>query len=158
MKKILLPLILSLVTLVTACKKDTCDEAESSIVASSSEITTIQNYLTANGLTATQHSSGFFYNIITQGSSTTPTLCASVTVRYKGTLLNGSVFDESTTNVSFLLKNLIVGWQKGIPLIQKGGKIKLYLPPSLGYGSSSSGSIPGNSTLIFDIELIGVEN
>ena len=56
--------MLNFLILISACKKDQCDEAESSIVASASEITTIQNYLTANGLTATQHSSGFFYNII----------------------------------------------------------------------------------------------
>ena len=59
---------------------------------------------------------------------------------------------------SFQLKNLIIGWQKGIPLIQKGGSIRLYIPPSMGYGSKSSSSIPANSTLIFDIDLVGVVN
>jgi FKBP-type peptidyl-prolyl cis-trans isomerase FkpA len=54
------------------------------------------------------------------------------------------------------LGQLIVGWQKGLPLISSGGKITLYIPPSLGYGSAAAGSIPANSILIFDIELISV--
>jgi FKBP-type peptidyl-prolyl cis-trans isomerase FkpA len=151
-------LILLLSTsLFWACKKDKCDLVESTDVASDTEVTVIKNHLTANGLQATQHSSGLFYVIENQGSGTTPNLCSSVTVKYKGTLLNGTVFDESTSNVTFPLNNLITGWKKGIPLVQKGGKIKLYVPPSLGYGSTSISGIPGNSTLIFDIEVVGVE-
>ncbi|HAD33478.1 MAG TPA: FKBP-type peptidylprolyl isomerase, partial [Chitinophagaceae bacterium] len=57
--------------------------------------------------------------------------------------------------VSFGLDGLIVGWQEGIPLIGAGGKIKLYLPPSLAYGSNANGNIPANSSLIFDIDLLG---
>jgi FKBP-type peptidyl-prolyl cis-trans isomerase FkpA len=74
-------------------------------------------------------------------------------VKYTGRLTNGSVFDSST-GATFALANLITGWQQGIPYIGKGGKITLYLPPSLGYGSQASGSIPANSILIFEIELI----
>ncbi len=129
---------------------------QSGIIASASEIATIQNYLSTHSLTATQHSCGLFYSITDPGTGDTPDLCSSVTVRYKGTLTNGSIFDQSTSNVSFPLSNLIIGWQQGIPLIKKGGKITLYVPPSLGYGSMSQSGIPGNSTLIFDIELIGV--
>ena len=156
MKDIILPLFFALVSLLTSCKKDKCDAEESALVASAAEISTIQNHLTTNSISATQHSSGLFYTIINEGSGNSPSLCASVTVKYKGTLLNGTVFDESAGNTSFILKNLIVGWQKGIPLIKKGGKIKLYVPPSLGYGSASQSGIPGNSTLIFDIDLVGV--
>jgi FKBP-type peptidyl-prolyl cis-trans isomerase FkpA len=52
---------------------------------------------------------------------------------------------------------LILGWQYGIPLVKAGGRIMLYLPPSLGYGSQSTGTIPANSVLIFDITLQGVQ-
>lgn len=158
MRKIWLILLLAPLFLAPACKKDKCDLQESSLVASAAEIAVIQNYLTANSLTATQHSSGIFYSISSEGSGDSPNLCSSITVKYKGMLLNGSVFDESTTNVSFPLINLIVGWQKGLPLITKGGRIRLYIPPSLGYGSASQSGIPGNSTLIFDIDLVGVVN
>lgn len=148
------------ISLITSysCKKKTCDLTQSSVVASASEITTIQNHLTANSLTATQHQDGFFYNITKAGSGIAPDLCSSITLKYKGTLLNGNVFDQSTTNITFLLKDLIIGWQKGLPLIQKGGSIRLYIPPSMGYGSNTSSGLPANSTLIFDIDLVGVEN
>lgn len=158
MKKLFLALFSIALITSYSCKKKTCDLTQSSVVATASEITTIQNYLTTNSLTATQHSDGFFYSITKAGSGLAPDLCSSITLKYKGTLLNGNVFDQSTSNITFLLKDLIVGWQKGLPLIQKGGSIRLYIPPSMGYGSNTSSGLPANSTLIFDIDLVGVEN
>ena len=70
---------------------------------------------------------------------------------------NGSVFDQNQAGVTFTLSQLILGWQKGIPLIKKGGSIKLYLPPSLGYGCNAVGAIPPGSNLIFSIDLIDVQ-
>ncbi len=67
---------------------------------------------------------------------------------------NGNVFDKSTAPVAYSLLNLITGWKNGLPLIKKGGKIKLYIPPALGYGQNQYQSIPGNSILIFDIDLL----
>jgi FKBP-type peptidyl-prolyl cis-trans isomerase FkpA len=156
MKKIVFPLFLLMATCFASCKKSDCNLTPPQVTVSATEITTIQNYLTAGNLTATQHSSGLFYKVINEGSGETPTLCSSVTVKYKGTLTDGTIFDQSSTNVSFPLSNLIDGWKHGIPLIKKGGKILLYIPPSLGYGSASQSGIPGNSTLIFDIDLVGV--
>jgi FKBP-type peptidyl-prolyl cis-trans isomerase FkpA len=141
-----------------SCNKNTCDENPPSTIASAAEIKVLQDFITANGIIATQHASGLFYRILSQGSGANPNQCSSITVRYKGTLLSGSTFDQSTTNVSFLLNQLIAGWKLALPLLQKGGKIMLYIPPSLGYGSSSQSGIPANSSLIFDIDLIGVEN
>ena len=156
MRRIITPLLaIALTFLFPACKKTTCNLHQSGLIASAAEIATIQNYLTTNSLTATQHSNGLFYSITDAGTGDSPDLCSSVTVRYKGSLTNGVIFDQSTNNVSFPLSNLIIGWQHGIPLIKKGGKITLYIPPSLGYGSASQSGIPGNSTLIFEIELIG---
>lgn len=156
-KNSLLGFVITILALsLVNCNKNKCDLEASSIVASAVEITTIQNHLTANSLNATQHSSGLFYEITNAGSGDNPNLCSSVTVKYKGTLLNGSVFDESSSNVSFPLKQLIVGWQLGLPLLKKGGSIKLYVPPSLGYGSASQSGIPANSTLIFTIDLVDV--
>ncbi len=86
----------------------------------------------------------------------------SVTIQYTGALASdGSVFDTSLKDansqpVTFPLANLIPGWQQGIPGMKVGGKRRLYIPSSLGYGTQGSGqAIPPNSDLIFDIELIG---
>ena len=126
-------------------------------VPTAAEIASLQAYLTSNSITATQHPDGFFYRIITQGTGATPTLASTVTFKYTGTLTNGAIFDQSTTGVSFVLSQLILGFRKGLPLIQKGGSIILYLPPSLGYGCSATGSIPPGSNLIFSVELTDVQ-
>ncbi len=126
-------------------------------VPTAAEIASLQAYLTSNSITATQHPDGFFYRIITQGTGATPTLASTVTFKYTGTLTSGAIFDQSTTGVSFVLSQLILGFRKGLPLIQKGGSIILYLPPSLGYGCSATGSIPPGSNLIFSVELTDVQ-
>jgi FKBP-type peptidyl-prolyl cis-trans isomerase FkpA len=82
-----------------------------------------------------------------------PSLASDITINYKGYLLDGTVFDENT-NITFALNRLIRGWQQGIPLIKPGGEIMLLIPSELGYGANRSGSIPGNSVLIFEIDLI----
>lgn len=120
------------------------------------EITSLQNYLTSHSITATQHPGGFFYIIIAPGSGPTPNLSSTVTVKYTGTLENGNIFDQNQTGASFPLSQLILGWQRGLPLIQKGGSIKLFLPPSLGYGCTQVGQIPPGSNLIFTIDLLDV--
>jgi len=107
---------------------------------------------------ATQHPSGFFYSIETPGAGVTAGLCNAVSVKYVGKLTNGTIFDQTTGSpATFTLGELIVGWQKGLPLIKPGGKIHLYIPPSLGYGANANGPIPANSNLIFDMELVAVQ-
>jgi FKBP-type peptidyl-prolyl cis-trans isomerase FkpA len=145
-----------------SCLKSSGDTSNNCVsnntgVPTAAEIASLQAYITANNITATQHPDGFFYRIITQGSGATPNLASNVTVKYTGTLTNGSVFDQNTTGATFLLSQLILGWRKGLPLIQKGGTILLYLPPSLGYGCSATGTIPPGSNLIFSIELVDVQ-
>jgi FKBP-type peptidyl-prolyl cis-trans isomerase FkpA len=141
-------------------KKDqTCNLNDSNVSASAAEIASLQTYLSSNGITATQHPSGFFYKITQVGSGqAVVNLCSKITIKYVGKLTNGTIFDQTTAGATatFTLGQLIIGWQKGIPLISSGGKITLYIPPSLGYGSAGSGPIPPNSILIFDIELVGV--
>ena len=151
------------IAMLASCNKSTnstsnCNYTASTAVASASEIANLKAYLDANALPYTQHPSGIFYKINTQGAGTTATVCSDVTVKYSGrTTSSTTPFDQNTTGVTFTLGQLIAGWQIGIPLIQKGGSIILYIPPSLGYGSSASGSIPPNSNLIFNIELIFVQ-
>lgn len=166
MKKIVLPLFV-LVTVMFACKKtDKCPYTESTVTAPASEITYLQKIITDSGFVATQHSSGVFYNITTPGSGSSPNLCSTITVRYTGSLLsNGSIFDSntSTAGTNFTLGGLVVGWQKVLPLLKGGGRITLYIPPSLGYGAQSIRDqsnmliIPAYSYLKFEIELLNVQ-
>lgn len=114
-------------------------------------------YASANGITATKHSSGLYYQIIEGGTGAWATVNSQVTVSYTGKLLNGNTFDQNSS-YSAALNKLIEGWQIGIPLIKKGGRIKLIIPSSLAYGCNGSGaSIPANSVLYFDVSLIDVK-
>lgn len=86
----------------------------------------------------------------------------SVTVNYRGTLTNGTEFDSSYKRNQPFTFNLgagqvIQGWEQGVAGMKVGGKRKLTIPPSLGYGSRDMGTIPPNSTLVFEIELLKVE-
>ncbi|WP_425619628.1 FKBP-type peptidyl-prolyl cis-trans isomerase [Buchnera aphidicola] len=115
----------------------------------------MKNFAKLKGVQKT--SSGLLYLIEKQGEGNKITNNTKITVHYKGTLINGIEFDNSYLKgkpVSLNLKNVILGWQEGLKYIQKGGKIKLVIPPNLAYGKQSVNGIPGNSTLIFDIELL----
>jgi FKBP-type peptidyl-prolyl cis-trans isomerase FkpA len=125
-------------------------------VPTTAEIASLQAYLTSKSITATQHPDGFFYVIQVQGTGVSPQLSSTVNVKYTGKLTNDVIFDENQTGTNFLLSSLILGWRRGLPLIQEGGKITLYLPPSLGYGCTQTGTIPPGSNLIFTIDLIDV--
>ena len=133
----------------TACKNKTIESEQGAILA----------YASSNSITATAHSSGLYYQIISQGTGATPTLNSKIFVTYTGKLTNGTTFDSGTTpaGTGWALGGLIPGWQLGIPLIQKGGQIKLIIPSSLAYGCQGYGSIPGNSVLYFDISLTDVQ-
>ncbi|MEZ4987372.1 MAG: FKBP-type peptidyl-prolyl cis-trans isomerase [Saprospiraceae bacterium] len=146
MKTLYLLLAFAVLT-VGACKKEDQATIDRDIILS---------YLEANNLTAEEDPSGLFYIIDVPGGQQKPTLANSVTVKYKGYLTNGTVFDETTNGntATFPLSNLIAGWQIGIPKFGRGGKGVLIVPSSLGYGSRRVGSIPANSVLVFDMELV----
>jgi len=157
--------VLFTVVLFASCTKenDQCKYDPCAVGAPAAEVSQLETWLASASITATKHCSGVYYIIDAPGSGgNTPTICSNVSVKYKGQLTNGTVFDQATTPVTFQLANLIEAWKKGIPLIKTGGKIRLYCPPSLAYGSqeirNGSGTviIPANSILIFEIELTGV--
>jgi FKBP-type peptidyl-prolyl cis-trans isomerase FkpA len=160
---LLIGLICASFGLFSCFKKDTgCSYQKDNTQASTSDKEVLKQYLDSTGIVATMDSNGFYYQIITKGIGTVPGPCSRITVSYVGSLTNGSIFDQQT-DALFTLGGLIPGWKQGLPLISKGGEIKLYVPPSLGYGGtaqlSESGSIviPANSILIFDINLIDVQ-
>ena len=84
------------------------------------------------------------------------TLRDTVYVHYTGTLIDGTVFDqtlEENDAVAIPLSNVIRGWQEGLPLVGEGGHIKLYVPSELGYGSQGNPVIKPNSALVFDVKV-----
>ena len=106
--------------------------------------------------------SGLKYQVLKQGTGTTsPKATDTVKVHYHGTLLNGTVFDSSVQRgqpISFSLNQVIPGWTEGLQLMKVGDKFKFEIPANLAYGPSSpSPLIPPNSTLVFEVELLGVE-
>ena len=160
----------SIVALFAGCLKNssdnttvTCTYDTSANAAPASEVQALQDTLQARGITATKHSSGVFYSIDSVGTGKTPTPCSYIAITYKGALLNGAVFDQQTSPVAFSLNSLIAGWRNTLPLIKEGGKIHLYIPPSLGYGNrdvkDNAGNIviPANSILLFDVSLLAVQ-
>lgn len=134
-----------------------CNNDPSADEIHAADIAEIQQYLSDNGLSATETSSGLFYIIEEQGIGTVhPTSSDEVEVKYKGYFTNGDVFDETTGNdtIKGQLTNFIQGWVQGIPLFKKEGKGTIFIPSVLGYGSNPPPGIPENAVLIFDIELV----
>jgi FKBP-type peptidyl-prolyl cis-trans isomerase FkpA len=118
----------------------------------------ITQYITDHKLDAISTGSGLYYVMNLKGVGAQPSSTSSVTVKYKGYLTDGTVFDQSSNiGVSFSLQSVIKGWTEGIPLFKKGGKGILLVPSALGYGAQAQGSIPANSVLIFDIELLDIK-
>ncbi len=105
--------------------------------------------------------SGLQYMILREGDGPSPKPTDTVKVNYKGTLIDGTVFDSSYDRgqpISFPLNGVIKGWTEGLQLTKVGGKIRLFIPSDLAYGSrGAGGKIGPNATLIFDVELLGIE-
>ena len=152
-------LFIAIPFLMMGCKKSNSVTCNDTGVPNAAEITTLQNYLTAQSITAFKDTAGFFYEILAPGSGVKPTINSTVSVNYTGKFLDGKTFDSNAGGpvVTFPLTGVIRGWQLGVPLIKKGGSINLYLPPTLAYGCYDYSSIPGNSCLIFHIDLIDVK-
>ena len=102
--------------------------------------------------------SGLQYTIIAEGAAEKVTPNDTVWVNYKGTLLDGTVFDEndSEEGVQFVANRVIRGWTEGLGLVGEGGKLTLYIPAELAYGERGNQAIAPNSTLIFDVEVLKV--
>jgi FKBP-type peptidyl-prolyl cis-trans isomerase FkpA len=119
----------------------------------------IKDFLTEKALTGfTKHSSRVYRNISVVGTGPAINEFSTITFKYKGRLLNGTVFDETTTaNLTTTLDGVIRGWRSLVG-ITKGSKVRIFIPSDLGYGVAANGAIPGNSILDFDIEVVDVVN
>ncbi len=144
--------LLSCILIFCTCKKKNTDSQ------ATKDDKLIAKYISDNNLTATYSGSGLYYVISKQGTGVNPTASSAVTVKYDGFLINGTVFDSSpATGATFNLSGVIKGWQEGLTYFKKGGKGTLLIPSALGYGSQQTGSIPPNSVLVFNIELLDVK-
>jgi FKBP-type peptidyl-prolyl cis-trans isomerase len=111
------------------------------------------------GIQITQ--SGMQYEVLVEGSGPKPSKDSIVKVHYEGKLIDGTVFDSSYGDdgddpVIFPLNEVITGWSEGLQLMNVGSKYILYIPSEIGYGSQDYGPIPAYSTLIFNVEFIGI--
>lgn len=105
--------------------------------------------------------SGLQYKVITQGNGAKPSASDTVTVHYRGTLLDGTEFDSSYSRgepISFALDRVIPGWTEGVQLMPVGSKYMFWISPELGYGEAGGGPIPPNATLIFEVELLDIQS
>lgn len=119
-------------------------------------------FLAENGKKAgvTTTASGLQYRVITQGTGAKPLATDKVKVHYKGTLIDGSEFDSSYKRgepIEFPLNGVIKGWTEGVQLMNVGSKFEFFIPSDLAYGDREVGGvIPAGSTLIFEVELLGI--
>ncbi len=103
--------------------------------------------------------SGLQYQVLSAGDGPKPKASDTVKVIYKGSLLDGTVFDDSAKHggpAEIPLSQVVPGWQEGIAMMPVGSKYKFWIPAELGYGESGAGPIPPNSTLVFEVELLDI--
>lgn len=143
------------------------DNEKKSTAQKTIDATLIEDFLKKNNITAQKSASGLNYVITMPGAGENAKAGQSVTVNYTGTTLDGKKFDsnvDSTFNhvqpFTFTLGQgqVIKGWDEGIALLKKGGKARLFIPSHIAYGAQSpSPAIPANSVLIFDVEVVNIE-
>ncbi len=144
--------------IIVSCDKEESGLENDKINQKEIDDSIITNYLAEHNILATKNSSGLYYVITKEGDGVNPTQNSIVEVMYKGYLTNGTIFDQTgSSSVEFRLTQLIKGWQIGIPLLKAGGAGTFYIPSELGYGDRALSSIPANSVLIFEINLISVK-
>jgi FKBP-type peptidyl-prolyl cis-trans isomerase FkpA len=145
--------ILALAFIVTSCGSTYSDEEikkfDKKIVA----------YLAKKGIECEKSPSGLYYKIIDEGDADARKIQYSdkISFTYKGTFLNGKVFDEQTDPVEFDVKVLIGAWKEAVLHVKRGGKIFLVSPPNLGYGDRQLDDIPVNSILVYELEVVEVK-
>jgi peptidylprolyl isomerase len=117
---------------------------------------------TATGKQVTTKS-GLKYVDLVVGRGAMPKVGQTISVLYTGKLTNGKVFDSTSTRnnepfeTAIGVGQVIKGWDEGMLTMRVGGKRRLTIPPALGYGAEAEGSIPANSTLVFDVELLAIK-
>ena len=104
--------------------------------------------------------SGLQYEVLKQGTGIKPTLLDTFVAHYRGTLLDGTIFDESYNKgqpLTWQVNQVISGWTEALQMMPIGSKYKLYIPYEIAYGATGSGKIPGGAMLTFEIELLDIK-
>lgn len=155
--------VITCAVLFTACtsmdpkvEEDTNVHAANPAAPAKDQKTQIEEYVKKNNLKGEFTPSGLYIAIDEPGTGGSPTVNSTVTIDYRGTLLNGTEFDASKPGqpLVYPLYQLVKGWQEGIPKLKKGGKAKLIVPSDLGYGPDGNGPVPPNAVMVFDITLL----
>jgi FKBP-type peptidyl-prolyl cis-trans isomerase FkpA len=166
MKKWLLLSALSALLFMGCDKNDSvtnCKELAPSTIAPNTEKTYLETYLSANNITNAIEKNGMFYVITSQGPGTSPNLCSNISIDYIGNFIlsttDGEVFDSSLPGrpINLRLSEVISGWKLILPLMKSGATATLYIPPSLAYGATGRGAVPGGAYLKFQITLRAVQ-
>lgn len=152
--RVFVPVFFSLLILCSCKDNNGCMS-----VKPESEEAAIVAYAAANGINATKHTSGLYYEIINHGSGVTPNANSKVWITYTGKHMNGNIFFQTTTSIYIQsLGGAIEGLKIGLQLIQKGGKIKLVIPSSMAYGCAGSENIiASNEILYYEVDLVDVQ-
>ena len=154
--------VLCVIIIGVSCLKSgerTCAYPQRTIIAPQAEQDSIVAYLDSFNIQADHHPAGFYYKIINPGmGADTMLLCSELLIDFKGQLKNDSVFQEGN-DVFLVLGGMIEGWKLGIPLIKKGGEIKLFIPPTLAFGQEDYKDqdnkvlVPARSMVIYTVKL-----
>jgi FKBP-type peptidyl-prolyl cis-trans isomerase FkpA len=146
---------------ITGCSRS--DNSGDTVPCNAMPVTADSSALLAfakvNGISPVADSTGLYYQIITPGTGVNITTNSVVYVTYKAMLMNGTIFDStSTATRGFAVSELIPAWQIGLPKIKAGGHIKLLVPSALGYGCAGSPpAIPANAPLFFDLTVVSAQ-
>ena len=152
----------SLILIIISCSDDNIEFNRTKQEQLDLDIKRIEGYISENNLDGfISTEKGLYYKVVSNGNSIIPNLGDTLSVEYIGKLLDGSEFDRSNTDQPFEfvlgVGQVIEGWELGLTKIDEGGSGILIIPSGMGYGQSSSGSIPKNSVLIFRIDLIDIK-
>lgn len=140
-------------------KKMQAQAAEKSAAAKKAGDDFRANFEKQEGVTKTE--SGLLYQVMSKAEGESPKDTDTVEVHYKGTLIDGTQFDSSYDRgqpATFPLNRVIPGWTEGVQLMQVGSKYKFVIPSELAYGAQDTPTIPANSTLVFEVELLSIDN
>ena len=117
----------------------------------------IREYIEKNKIECEASGSGLYYKILSKGDGEPVQAKDKISFSYKGTFLDGSVFDEQSEPISFFVSDLIAAWKEIVLKLNEGGEAFLIAPPQLGYGSTDLDDIPANSILVYNLKVHQVE-
>jgi FKBP-type peptidyl-prolyl cis-trans isomerase len=155
-RALLVPMI-AVASLLSACGT----ESTAPSTPSNPALETFNSTLGVNIATMTRRSDNLYVQDLVVGTGADANSGRTIRVTYSGWLVNGSRFDSNVGGPAFSftlgIGQVIAGWDQGVVGMKVGGKRKLVIGSALGYGSRGSGSIPANATLVFDVEVLGVQ-